>query len=116
MSINEHFAKNMTGKTISYEFQPYERATGNIVKCTPRMIENVSDFCPRRGRVYSSYEVFDLEIEIESGSRTGALWGGVAVQGTTRDLAGTTQRLTSCRYGELLDAVKNGEKIIKVAC
>jgi len=115
MSINESFAQNITGKTISFQFQPYGGGTGKITKATPRLIEGVKDFCSLRGNVYSTYEVFDLEIEMDSGSWTGALWGGVAVQGTTRDLAGKTETLNSVRYGELRDAVVNGKTIIKVA-
>lgn len=115
MSINENFVQNITGKIISFEFQPYGGGTGKITKVTPRLIEGVKGFCPLRGNVYSTYEVYDLEIEMDSGSWTGALWGGMAVQGTTRDLAGKTETLNSVRYGELWDAVNKGKTVIKIA-
>lgn len=115
MARNEHFIPNMTGKRVRFDVQPYERGVGTIVKITGREIKT-TDFCPRRGRIDVTYECFDLEIEVEEGSKTGALYGGVPVRGTVHDTSGKLAFVAGVNYGELARAVNNGETIVKATC
>jgi hypothetical protein len=112
---NEAFIPNMTGKTVSFDVQPYERGTGTITKITGREIKT-REFCPRRGRIDVTYECFDLEVEVETGSKTGALLSGVPVSGTVKDTAGKLAFITGVGYGQLRDAVVDGKTIVIARC
>lgn len=114
-SFNEHFIENMTGKTISFDVQPYERGTGKIAKMTPRMVEHV-EYLPRRGKAIVKYEVYDIEVEVEAGSKTGALWGGVPVNGTVKDTAGKVAFVTGCTYDDIRLAATEGKTIVQARC
>lgn len=114
-SFNEHFIENMTGGTVKFDVQPYERGEGVIKSIKPRMVDTV-DHCPRRGKMAVKYECYDLEVEVVEGSKTGALYGGVPVAGTTRDQAGKTTWIYGVGYGELRKAVKEGETIVQARC
>ncbi|WLJ71080.1 hypothetical protein [Sphingomonas phage Kimi] len=115
MSINGHFAQNMTGKTVKFDVQPYERGTGVIKNMIERSIR-VKDFCPRRGTVMVEYVTYDLEIEVVEGSKTGALYGGVPVKGTVKDAAGSMTFISGVNYGDIYRAVEKGETIIIARC
>jgi hypothetical protein len=115
MSINEHFANNMTGKTVKFDVQPYERGTGVIKNIIERPIR-VKDFCPNRGGIMVDYMTFDLEIEVSEGSKTGALYGGVPVRGTIKDIVGTMTFISGVSYGQIYRAVDKGETIVIARC
>ncbi len=115
MPLNEHFAKNMTGKTVSFDVQPYERGTGVIRSITERRIKT-TDYCPRRGKMIVEYDTFDLDIEVTEGSATGALWGGVAVAGTVKDKVGQMTHIMGVNRGQIYAAVEKGETIVIARC
>ena len=115
MALNEAFASNMTGKTVSFDVQPYERGTGIIRKLTERRVKTTK-FCPHNGRMIVEYDCFDLEVEVTEGSSTGALWGGVPVNGTVKDKAGETAFITGVTYGQIYNAVTNGQTIVIARC
>lgn len=112
-SRNEYFAENMTGKTISFNVQPYRHGKAVITKITPRVVK-VSEFEPRRGRVLVEYEVFDLELDMLEGKETRSLIGGVP-QGW-HDLAGKTETLTGITFSQLWEAAEKGVTIIQAIC
>lgn len=114
-NVNGHFAKNMTGKTVKFDVQPYERGTGIIKNMIERAVR-VKEFCPRRGNVMVDYVTYDLEIEVIEGSATGALWGGVPVAGTVKDKAGTMTFISGVNYGVIYRAVEKGETIVIARC
>lgn len=116
MSLNEAFSTNVLGKQIAYDIQPYERAKGVIVGCTPRRIKGVKQHCPINGTMLVDYECFDLEVEVEEGSATGALWGGVPVSGTTKGIEGQKRSVTGVSYGQLRRAAFEGDTIVIARC
>lgn len=114
-SFNDHLIENTVGKTISFDVQPYEGGTGEIVKMTPRMVKH-TDRCPRRGKMIVEYEVYDLEIRVATGRKVGALWGGVAVPGTIHDTAGQIARVDGVTSGQIYEATAKGRPIIQARC
>lgn len=114
-SMNGHFIENMTGKTVSFDVQPYERGTGKIVKMTPRIIKG-REHLPGRGTCLVEYEVYDIEVDVAEGRKVGALWGGVAVSGTVHDTTGKTAHITGCSYGDIYQAAEKGRPIIQARC
>ena len=116
MSINEAFAKNMTGKRIKFAEQPYASGEGTITHIECRKIENVKTFDPRLGTVYQTYECFDLTIACDSGSHVGALIAGVPVRDTVKGMDGQSYTLVGCTFGEIYDAVEHGKGIVKARC
>lgn len=114
-SFNDHFIENMTGKEVIFDVQPYEHGNGIITKMTPRMIKG-REFCPHRGQMNIEYEVFDITIGVSEGRRVGALWGGVAVQGTIHDQAGKITHISGVTRGQIYQAVEKGQTIVIARC
>jgi hypothetical protein len=112
--LSEHFAHNIFGKTVSYDIQPYEHGTGTIVGIKTREIK-IKTWVPGYGTSWVTYEVFDLELELTSGSHQGAFWGGVAV-GKSRDLAGTRRFVNGVRRPQLGEAVFDNRTIVQATC
>src|SRR5687768_16646784 len=112
--MNEAFATNMTGKEVSYDVQPYYRGRMLITKITPRTVKNVSGFDAEKGRTYTTYECFDVEGTVISGSETPALIGGVPISHKKTD--GQQVVVTGCSFGQVYRAVEKGETIVKVCC
>lgn len=113
--MNGAFTKNMTGKIVKFDVQPYERGTGVIKAMRERTIKT-RDFCPRRGNMNIEYICYDLEIEVTEGTATGALWGGVPVAGTIKDKAGKMTTIIGVNYGQIWSAVEKGETIVIARC
>lgn len=114
-SFNEHFIENMIGKTISFDVQPYEHGTGVIQSMKPRMIKT-NKFDRHYGNTNVEYEVFDINVLLEQGTKIGALYCGVPVQGSVKDTAGKTSTINGVTYGEVCDAVQKGRCIIQARC
>lgn len=115
MSINEAFIPNMTGKTVAFDVQPYRSGRGTIKTMTPRLVKH-TEFVAGRGRQRVEYEVYDLEIAVETGCEVGALVCGVPVRDTMRSLGGQTTTLIGITYGEIYEAVEKNRTIVKAIC
>ena len=113
-SLNENFAPNMTGKRVKYDVQPYSHGEGVITKITPRKI-TVTEFLPGRGKAIITYEVFDLHILVEEGSRCGVFWGGVPVA-RFKSTTGNTEFISGVTYGQIHDAVSKHRPIVISRC
>lgn len=113
-SFNGHFIENMTGKTVSFDVQPYEGGTGTIESMTPRMIDTV-EYLPGRGKCAIRYECYDLAIRVTEGSKNGAFYCGVPVS-KAKDTAGQLAYISGIRYGQIERAVNHGETIIIARC
>lgn len=113
--MNEAFAENMTGKTVSFDVQPYEHGRGTITKVTPRQVK-AREFSAENGTKFVTYECFDLEIAVDEGSHTGALLCGVPVRDTVKSTAGQVRTVIGVSYGQLYRAVEKCELIVRVCC
>lgn len=116
MSLNEAFPKNMIGKSVKFDVQPYERGEGKIVECVPRRIKGVKMQDPTHGTMIVEYDVYDIRVEIEEGSETGALWGGVPVATTVRETKGKVSSVTGVTKRQLQSATAYGETIVIARC
>ena len=115
-SMNECFADNMLGKTVKFDVQPYSHGQGVLSKVTPRRIIVSNKFMLPYGQVVLTYEVFDLEVTVTSGTSVGALSAGVPVPGTIRKTDGKVEHLIGVSYEKLYDAVNRGFTIIIATC
>lgn len=113
-SINEAFATNMTGKEVEYDVQPYYRGRMLITKVEPRLIKQVPEFHPEKGRTFVTYECFDIEGTVIKGSETPSLVAGVPTSHRVTD--GQTVRIVGVGYGQLYRAVEKGQTIVKASC
>ncbi|USM11503.1 hypothetical protein vBCbaSRXM_58 [Citromicrobium phage vB_CbaS-RXM] len=116
MSLNEAFPKNMIGKTVKFDVQPYSRGEGKIVVCEPRRIKNVRMIDPTHGTMLVEYDVYDIEVAVEEGSEVGALWGGVPVASTVRETKGRVVSVTGVTKRQLQSATAYGETIVIARC
>ncbi len=101
--MNEAFSTNVIGCEVSFQVQPYTSAKGKIVSCTPRTVKGVKGFDSNLGTTFTTYEVFDIVVDCESGHHQGAFWGGMPV-GKGKDMAGERYTVTGVRFGQLSDA------------
>lgn len=113
--MNEHFATNMTGQMIGFAVQPYNSGHGVTKQVTPRRVVAANCFDPELGRTNVEYEVFDIIVTVTEGSEVAGLYCGVPIS-KPRDLAGTDVLLQGVRYGALLRAVRDGQRIIIARC
>lgn len=113
--MNEAFCDNMMGKRVSFDVQPYYCGSGTIQSIKPRRVK-VTEFLPDRGRTVMEYECFDVSIAVDEGTSVGALSCGVPMQGTVRDMAGTSLPISGLSYGQVYRAVEKGQTIVQVRC
>jgi hypothetical protein len=115
MARNESFAANMVGKVVSFDVQPYEFGTGEIVAVREREV-TVTQFMAPYGRTTLTYDTFDIDVKVSEGRKVGALYGGVAVQSTVKDTAGSVATISGVSYFDLHDAAIKGKRIIQARC
>ena len=115
MPLNEAFAKNMIGKTIKFDTQPYRRGTMKITKITERRVGPIEEFESRRGTIIVSYDVFDIEGTVLSGTEVAGLVCGVPIS-PPEPMDGNTCTLIGVDRGQLYSAVVEGTTIVQARC
>lgn len=112
MSRNEAFPKNIIGKTISFDVQPYAHGKMVIEEVSIRVIDFTENH-PQYGRVNIKADVYDVVGTCTEGTEIGAFIAGVPVRDTVKSLKGCKYSLVGLSYKEIVNSYRDGKTIVK---